>query len=113
MPRIRFDFGAFTLYGELAAARPRLAGAIRTWIQAGDLGQLWVTLHPVADVLAKDGDSQRAREVWSQLGDRQGFASHTQRSALHDQFGEPPSTTLTDEEMLVWSRDLADRLAVS
>lgn len=105
--------GALASEGELAAARPRLADAIRTWIQVGDLGQLWVTLHHVANFLAKEGDLRRAREVWSQLRDRPGFASQTQRSALQDQFGEPPLTTLTDEEMLVWSRDLADRLTIS
>ncbi len=105
--------GALASEGDLAAARPRLADAIRTWIKAGDLAQLWVTLHHVADFLTKDGDRQRARDVWSQLRDRPGFASRTQRSALQDRFGEPPSTTLSDDEMLVWSRDLAEHLAIS
>ncbi len=105
--------GALAAEGELAAARPRLADAIRTWIQAGDLAQLWVTLHHVADFLTKDGDLQRARDVWSQLRDRPGFASQTQRSALEGQFGEPPLTTMTDDEMLVWSRNLAEHLAIS
>ena len=87
-----------------------LADAIRTWIRAGDLGQLCVTLHHVVDFLAKNGDVLRARAVWAQLRDRPGFASQKQRSTLHDQFGEPPAATLTDEELLVWSRDLADQL---
>ena len=97
--------------GEYSLARPRLADAIRTWTSAGDLLQLWVTLHHVADLLAKEGDVRRAQEVWAQLRDRSGPASPEQRSALQAQFGEPPETTMTDDEMLGWSRDLADYLA--
>ena len=93
-------------------ANARLA-TIRTWLQAGDVGQLWVTLHHVVDLLAKEGDVPRAAEVWAHLLFRSSFASQTQRSALEQQLGEPPVATMTDDEMLVWSRDLADHLASS
>ena len=97
--------------GRIAAARPLLAAAIQTWVRVGDRGQLWTTLHHVVDVLLKAGQRDLAQELWHELRDRVGYISQTQRAALQTQLGEPREPTLTDDQLLAWSRQIAGRLA--
>ncbi len=50
------------------------------------------------------------RQVWGQLRDRTYSASQTLRSNLYAELGDPGEPTMTDDELLVWSRRLADQL---
>ena len=97
--------------GRVAAAQPLLAEAIQTWVRVGDQGQLWTTLHHVVDVLLKAGQLDLAQELWHELRDRPGYISQTQRAALQAQLGEPREPTLTDDQLLARSRQIAGRLA--
>ena len=80
-------------------------------MRGGDQGQLWTTLHHVVDVLLKAGQRDLAQELWRELRDRVGYTSQTQRSALQAQLGEPREPTLTHDQLLAWSRQIAGRLA--
>jgi hypothetical protein len=69
------------------------------------------TLHHIVDVLLKAGQRDLAQELWHELRDRPGYISHTQRSALQTLLGEQREPTLTDDQILAWSREIAGRLA--
>lgn len=86
----------FVVEGQISVAGPRLATAIEIWVQAGDRGQLWTTLHHVAALFMKAGHRELALDVWNELRDRVGYASQVQRSDLQAQLGEPGEPTRSD-----------------
>jgi len=61
--------------------------------------------------LLKAGQRDLAQELWHELRDRVGYISQTQRSALQTQLGEPGEPTLTHDQLLAWSRQIAGTLA--
>ena len=81
-------------------AWPRLAGALRSFVDSGDRRQLWTSAHHLAYFLARAGRRDDARRLWRELGSRQAYAAQHHRDELEALLGEPAESQLSDAELV-------------
>jgi hypothetical protein len=97
-------------FEEPGRARPRLARALRSFVETGDLRQLWTSAHHLAYFLIRAGRPDDARSIWRELGNRQAFAAQHHRDELKQLLGDAGKGVLTDDEMVERIRDVLDAL---
>jgi predicted ATPase len=97
-------------FEEPSRARPRLARALRSFVDSGDLRQLWTSAHHLAYFLLRAGRPDDARSIWRELGARQAFAAQHHRDELKQLLGEPGPGVLSDDELIARIRSELDAL---
>jgi non-specific serine/threonine protein kinase len=97
-------------FEEPSRARPRLARALRSFVETSDLRQLWTSAHHLAYFLVRAGRPDDARSLWRELGGRQAFAAQHHRDELKQLLGDPGQGTLSDEELVERIRGVLDAL---
>jgi hypothetical protein len=97
-------------YEEPVRARPRLARALRSFVDSGDRWQLWTSAHHLAYFLARAGRLKDARSIWGELVGRQAYAAQHHRDELRGLLGDPGDGTLSDDELVERIRGVLDAL---
>jgi hypothetical protein len=97
-------------FEEPSRARPRLSRALRSFVDSGDLRQLWTSAHHLAYFLVRAGRTEDARSIWRELGSRQAFAAQHHRDELKQMLGEPGPAVLSDDELIARIRNVLDAL---
>lgn len=88
--------GVLMRCGDATVALKRLTPAAHAFIASHDSMQLWSVAHQTAALLLRFDRTESALHLWSGLGTRRGYASHTLRTELMARFGEPAEPDVTD-----------------
>jgi predicted ATPase len=97
-------------FEETSRARPRLARALRSFVDSGDLRQLWTSAHHLSYFLTRAGRPDDARSIWRELGARQAFVAQHHRDELKQLLGDPGKGSLSDDELVERIRGVLDAL---
>jgi hypothetical protein len=75
-----------------------MSSRVVSFVQVGDLAQVWTVLHHLTNYYLKIGDRDRAIELWAQLNGRAALASAALVQTLQADLGpQPPATDIDDD----------------
>jgi predicted ATPase len=95
---------------EPSKAWPRLAAALRSFVESGDRRQLWTSAHHLAYLLWRFRRRDDAVRLWNELGCRPAYAARHHRDELEELLGPHGESELSDDELVEHIRGILDQL---